>query len=292
MSKTPPVIPPVPPRLAVLRDTTKLKAVHRKRVLRDGDAKGPPAFDKREYPEAVLARARAGWQGLMDSEFESVVIAGWMTSALARMAAPLDVLGAFGRIVEDEVRHVDLCAEVLWALGGTPTIPAQAPPPYPGWGQDPDAEAEAINGLAAFFCVGELCSHFLLKQAQMVSSEPIANWALSEIVRDEAFHGPWGFETVRPFLAKWSPERKAALATRLVEEASRLERRLGGPLPPVAPDHEEEEPTEEMIQLASLGLPAPPMLLAVFYQAIETQLVPRMKDLGVELPLSVGTSAP
>src|SRR5687767_2994998 len=155
-------------RLKVVRDTTKLKAVHRKRVLRDGEAKGPPKFDATEYPNAILTKARDGWQGLLDSEFESVVIAGWMTSALARMAAPLDVLGAFGRIVEDEVRHVDLCSEVIWTLGGTPTIPDQPPPPYPGWQDDPAATAEALTGLTAFFCVGELVSQHLLRQAEML----------------------------------------------------------------------------------------------------------------------------
>jgi hypothetical protein len=275
-------------RRDVVRDTTKLKAVHRKRVLRDGEAKGPPAFDRTRYPEKILVAARAGWQGLLDSEFESVVIAGWMTSALARMGAPLDILGAFGRIVEDEVRHVDLCAEVMWALGGKPTISELPPPPYPGWQDDPAAEDEALAGLASFFCVGELCSNFLLRQAEMLASEPIATWALGEIVRDEAFHGPWGYETIRPFLAGWAAPRKAKLVKRLLEECARLEKRLGGPLGP----YTGEKPlTKAQEQLAALGLPGPAPLLAVYYQAIETQLLPRMKDIGIDLPLAVGANA-
>ncbi|HVO31094.1 MAG TPA: hypothetical protein VMV18_10170, partial [bacterium] len=276
-------------RRKVVRDTTKLKAVHRKRVLREGEASPPPKFDRARYPEKVLELARLGWQALLDSEFESVVIAGWMTSALARMGAPLDVLGAFGRIVEDEVRHVDLCSDVVWALGGTPTISDRAVPPFPGWKEDQqeEAEAEAIVGLTAFFCVGELVSNFLLRQAEMMASEPIATWALGEIVRDEAFHGPWGFETARLFVPAWSEERKKRLVARLLDECARLEKRLGGPLPPTA----ERPPTKAEEQLAALGLPGPAPLLAVFYQAIETQLVPRMKDLGVDLPLGVGQAS-
>lgn len=279
--------PSGPRRLEIVRDTTKLKAVHRKRVLRDGTAPAPPKFDRSRYTDAVLAKARIGWQGLLDSEFESVVIAGWMTSALARMAAPLDVLGAFGRIVEDEVRHVDLCAEVVWALGGTPTIPEQPPPPYPGWDADPSAEAEAITGLVAFFCIGELISDKLLRQAELVSADPVAQWALNEIIRDEAFHGPWGFETARLFVPAWDAKRKERLVQRLVEEAQRLERRLGGPLPAGAA-REDEEPTDEQLALNALGLPDAPTLLSVFYQSIESQLLPRMRDLGLNLPLSVG----
>lgn len=273
-----------PRRRNVTRDTTKLKAVHRKRVRRDGEADAPPPFDAKKYPEKILNLARAGWQGLLDSEFESVVIAGWMTSALARMGAPLDILGAFGRIVEDEVRHVDLCAEVIWALGGTPTFSELPPPPYPGWDDDPDAEAEAIVGLSAFFCVGELVSNYLLRQAEIMSAEPIATWALGEIVRDEAFHGPWGYETARLYVPGWSPERKKRLTERLLEECGRLEKRLGGPLPP----GDDRPPSKDQELLAALGLPGPAPLLAVFYQAIETQLVPRLKDIGVDLPLGVG----
>ena len=271
-------------RREITRDTTKLKAIHRKRVRRDGDAQPPPPFERKRYPENSLGAARAGWQGLLDSEVESVVIAGWMTSALARMGASLDVLGAFGRIVEDEVRHVDLCSEVIWALGGTPTIAELPTPPYPGWVNDPEAEAEAITGLAAFFCVGELVSNFLLRQAEMLASEPIATWALGEIVRDEAFHGPWGYETARPFLATWDAARKEKLAARLLEECGRLEKRLGGPLGP-----EDEKPrTPDEDTLAGLGLPGSAPLLAVFYQAVETQLLPRLKEIGIDLPLGVG----
>lgn len=274
-----------PPRLDVVRDTTKLKAVHRKRVLRDGKAEPPPPFDPSRYDAAVLTKARTGWQGLLDSEFESVVIAGWMTSALARMAAPLDILGAFGRIVEDEVRHVDICAEVIWALGGTPTIPATPPPPYPGWADDPAAEAEAVTGLMSFFCIGELLSDKLLRTAEEMSGEPIAQWALNEILRDEAFHGPWGFETARLYVPAWDELRKAKLVERLLEEAKRLERRLGGPL--ASPPKQDAVPSREQLALSTLGLPDPAILLGVFYEAIDGQLLPRMRDLGIELPLSV-----
>ena len=274
-----------PLRLRIVRDTTRLKAVHRKRVLRAGDAKGPPPFDAKGYSEPVLAAARAGWQGLLDSELESVVIAGWMTSALARMAAPLDVLGAFGRIVEDEVRHVDLCSEVIWALGGAPTVAALPTPPYPGWAEDPEAEDEAVVGLPAFFCVGELVYNYLLRQAQMLAKEPIAAWALGEIVRDEAFHGPWGYEVAGLYVPKWTAARKEKLTHRLMEECARLEKRLGGPLAP----EDEREATEPEEKLSALGLPRPPVLLAVFYEAVENELVPRMAELGIPLPVSVGS---
>jgi hypothetical protein len=37
-------------------------------------------------------------------------------------------------------------------------------------------------------------------------------------------------------------------------------------------------------------LPESAALLGVFYSAIESQLLPRMRELGIELPLSVRTT--
>jgi hypothetical protein len=119
----------------------------------------------------------------------------------------------------------------------------------------------------------------------MLATEPIAAWALGEIVRDEAFHGSWGYEIAGLFVPKWPVDRKEKLTLRLLEECARLEKRLGGPLPPEA----EREPTPAEEQLAALGLPRPPVLLAVFYEAVENELLPRMKELGIILPLHVGS---
>src|SRR5579883_3063788 len=98
-------------RLPIQRDATRLKVVHRQRVLRQGDADPAPPLSA-DLDEGLAQAARAGWQRLLETEYESVVIAGWMTAALARLGAPLDIVGAFGRVVEDEIRHVDVCAQM------------------------------------------------------------------------------------------------------------------------------------------------------------------------------------
>src|SRR5690349_16831749 len=118
-------------RIFLQRDVTRLKVVHRQRVQRQGDAEPAPDFDAAAYPAAIVAAAAAGWQRLLETEHESVVIAGWMTAALARLGAPLDIVGAFGRVVEDEIRHVDLCAQMVERFGGRPSVPAAPAPPFP-----------------------------------------------------------------------------------------------------------------------------------------------------------------
>ena len=72
------------------------------------------------------------------------------------MGAPLDVLGAFGRVVEDEVRHVDVAADVLNAMGVAPTLPRDVIPPVLAWKDDAQSDEQVVAGLVSFFCVGEL----------------------------------------------------------------------------------------------------------------------------------------
>jgi len=272
-----------PKRFDLSRGGTRLHPVHQQRVRRDGSADDPPPLDLKDIPPDLLPDAVAGWQRLLESEYESVVVAGWMTSALARMGAPLDVLGAFGRVVEDEVRHVDVAADVLNAMGVAPTLPRDVIPPVLAWKDDAQSDEQVVAGLVSFFCVGELLSAFEFRHALTLVRLPIAQWALSEIHRDEAFHGAFGFETARLFVPDFTGAQKDRLRARMTADLVRFERRIGGPLP-----GEPRELTGKERDMAGLGLPPPPVMLAVFYNALETQLLPRMAELGVELDLKVG----
>ncbi|MBI5495605.1 MAG: ferritin-like domain-containing protein [Deltaproteobacteria bacterium] len=271
------------PRFAVNRAATRMASLHRQRVRRDGAADDPPALDLKDIPAALLPDVVAGWQRLMESEYESVVISGWMTGALARLGAPLDVLGAFGRVVEDEVRHVDVAADVLQALGATPTLPRDATPPVLAWRDDAEADEQAIAGMVAFFVIGELVSAHEFRHALNLVKLPIAQWALSEIHRDESFHGAFGFEAARLFVPDFKPVQKDRLRVRLTDELARFERRIGGPL---------EGPPRELSQrerdMAALGLPPPVVMLSVFYDALEKHVLPRLAELGVDLDVHVG----
>ncbi|MEW5853774.1 MAG: ferritin-like domain-containing protein [Myxococcota bacterium] len=272
------------PRLELIRGGTRLHQVHVQRVRRDGSAVDPPELDPRDIPPALMQDARNGWQRLLESEYESVVVSGWMTSALARLGVPLDILGAFGRVVEDEIRHVDVCADVLQRLGVNAVIPKDATPPVFAWKDDADADEQVIAGLVSFFCVGELMSAMEFRNALQMARLPLAQWAIGEIHRDEAFHGAFGFEAAKLFVPHWKPEAKARLVKRLQDELARFERRIGGPL-----NEDPRELTGKEKDLAELGLPPPPVMLGVFYGAVESQLLPRLADLGLEMNIGVGS---
>lgn len=277
-------------RFLLERDTTRLKVVHRQRVRRQGDAEPAPPFDPKDHAPEVLHAAATGWQRLLETEYESVVIAGWMTAALARLGAPLDITGAFGRVVEDEIRHVDLCAQMVERLGAPPSLPRDAPPPFPIAiaatlpSAASEAEFETVSGMVSFFCVFEHLSALVFHQSIEAAKVEVAHWALSEIFRDEAFHGAFGFETARHYIPRFSGEQRRRLGERVAADVKRFEQRLGGPLDVEAA----ARPPDALAQaLARLGLLSPPDLLRTFYAGVRTQLVPRLRDVGIEADLQV-----
>ncbi len=277
-------------RIVLERDVTRLRVVHRQRVLRHGDADPAPAFERSELAPEVVAAAAGGWLRLVETEHESVVISGWMASALARLGAPLDIIGAFGRVVEDEIRHVDICAQMVELLGEVPSVPRAPVPPFPvsldGRAAE-EAEFELLAGLVGFFCVFEHLSAHMFRHSLDVAEHAVAKWALGEIHRDEAFHGAFGFETAKVFVPKWSDALRRRLGERIAGEVLRFEHRLGGPLASTA-----ASPPKPLVRsLEQLGLLGPPELLAIFYPAVQQELLPRLEELGVPCDLRLGELA-
>ena len=271
-------------RFTIERDVTRLKVIHRQRVQRQGDAEPAPAFVSEGLTPEVRAGALSGWQRLLETEYESVVISGWMTSALARLGAPLDIVGAFGRVVEDEIRHVDLCAQMVETLGGTPTIPRQPPPPFPLDLSSPEAEFETIAGMVSFFCVFEHLSGLVFNQALKAAKEPLAQWAIGEIFRDEAFHGAFGFETAKVYTPRFNAEQRRRLGDRVAADVARFGQRLRGDL-----GDGRGAPAGFMNPqpgLEALGLLSPPTLLRVYHAGVATQLVPRLREVGIPIELT------
>ena len=200
-------------------------------------------------------------------------------AALTRLGAPLDLLGAFGRIVEDEVRHVDVCAQLVTRCGGTPTIVRGPLPPLPTDLARGDAgEFETVSALVGFFCVFEFLSGLVFHAALEAARAPLAHWAVGEIYRDEAFHGAFGFEAARAFVPTWPEAQRTALARRVEAEVVRFGERLRG---------RASGASAEVDALAQLGLLAPTQLLPIFARGVAEQLVPRLQELGIPVLIDI-----
>lgn len=273
-------------RYPIVRDVTRLRTVHRQRVERYGEQAPRPAFDQSELSPRVRAFAAQGFSQLLETECESVVIAGWMSAALCRIGAPLDLVGAFGKVVEDEVRHVDLMCMMLEDLGVAPSLPAAPLPPAAEVRRGTAALEELLCGLMGFFCIGEELSGHIFKASLELAETPTAVWTVGEIFRDEATHGAFGFEAARALLGELDAAAKGRVAERLQREIAAFEKRLGGPLtgtPRNAFSADERA-------LTRLGLLPPEALLSIFYERLGTHVLPRLADVG--LPLALDVRAP
>ncbi len=85
-----------------------------------------PDFDRLSLSPEIVARLIAGWRALCEDERDSVIAATLVAGDLARLGAPPSILAAAARVIEDEIRHVGVCATVLERLGAeVAEVPAE-----------------------------------------------------------------------------------------------------------------------------------------------------------------------
>lgn len=135
---------------------------------------------------------RAEWGRRVVAEYRSAAtthgLVGWLIEVGASPDLVRDGLG----IVDDELRHAELSAEVLAAAGGgaSPAIeraslrPARVEP----------VEVGIVRACVECFCLGETVAVPLFRRMLAGASEPVAVSALRRIVADEARHRRFGWE--------------------------------------------------------------------------------------------------
>jgi len=203
-----------------------------------------PAFDRNRYPTALLARAADAWLGLCQDERDSVIAATTVTTDLARMGAPPAILGMAARVIEDEVRHVEVCLRVLAELGtNTSATPAGGTRIAPDADQpvandDDDGsddprraiEVRLARALIARFAVGQSLSAACFATARATAREPLIAWSYTELLRDEARHGAFGARAGEWVIRHWTPAQRQTLWSECLREMQTFEQRVGGPV--------------------------------------------------------------
>lgn len=192
-----------------------------------------PAFDADRHAPALLIRVTAEWQQICNHERDSVITATLVATDLARLGAPPAILGLAARVIEDEVRHVEVCARVLDALGATvvPPVPESTRSTL-GYGEA--LESRCARALIAGFAVGDPLSAACFAAARSLAREPLLAWGYTELLRDEARHGHFGAKAGAWVIRNWTTAHRQALWPDCVAQIEALERRRGGPLPRAA----------------------------------------------------------
>jgi hypothetical protein len=246
-----------------------------------------PGFDGNRYPASLLARAVAAWRRFATDERDSVIVATLVTTDLARLGAPAAILGMAARVIEDQVRHVEVCTRVLEALGADTS---STPPEGTRVALGSDDEAESIEGrlarvLIARFAVGQSLSAACFATARATAREPLIAWAYTELLRDEARHGAFGARAGEWVIRHWSAEQRQRLWSACLREMQSFEQRVGGPVIDAA-----KVGVRRNTAAAALGLLSPEASCGAVISSIPRWVLPHLARLGV-VPPSPKTSA-
>jgi hypothetical protein len=246
----------------------------------------PPRFRRGDHAPEVVERVAASWRKLGEDERRSVVGAALVAADLARLGAPAEILGLAARLVEDEVRHVAICRHVLEGLGAPVQEDPQPELTDPLFAAE-SVEARCARMLLAGFAVGEPMSAACFAAARRRTREPLIHWALTELLRDEARHGPFGIRAGAWVVRSWTSKQRRALWPECVAEMERFERALGGPmsgtmsastLNQVAGSDGEDETRR---QLEALGLLGPRANCEAAIAGIARLVLPPLAALGI-----------
>jgi hypothetical protein len=232
-----------------------------------------PDIDRKALSDERVARLVAIWRALCEDERDSVIAATLVAGDLARLGAPPSILAVAARVIEDEVRHVGVCATVLERFGAVVAeVPAEDR--RPGLGNDLSIERRTARALVAGFGVGEPMSAGWFAAARRTCREPLLHWALTEVLRDEARHGAFGIDAGGWLTRHWSDAERRALWPECVAEMEDFERRLGGPVAA----HEATAPDPEDL---AVGILSPLQSCAAAIGAVERWVIPSLARLSV-----------
>lgn len=232
------------------------------------------AFDPTPYAPELLDAASQWWRRTMRTEYESASVLTDLALQMRLIDAPLDVQAAVLRMAHDELRHAELCARVLEALGAEGRIPA---PPVQRLPIHPDCSLEetVLRSVIYCCCLGETVSAARLAKALGEVRDPFVREAFRQLAADEQFHARFGFEyleTRRDWLAD-RPEVRRSLARYLRYGFARLEREIGtsraGAPPPTAAERD-------------LGIPDLTELSRIFQETMLNACVPGLERFGIE----------
>jgi len=225
----------------------------------------------------LTPRARAEWNERGGREYGSGAIAHHFTHWLLQLGASPDLIRAGLDVVEDELRHAEMCHALVRQGGDAPL------PELPRVGlelpRDPELplEREVLRACLAAFCVNETTAVTLFQAMRVGATAPLARDTIEEFLVDEVRHREFGWVTLewllrgphgaelRPHVL---PEVHALIAARNSYYDDPAEIAASPPLSPAD---------------RAWGLIARDEYPAMFARTIERDIRPRLARLGLEL---------
>lgn len=167
------------------------------------------------------------WSGQVHAEYASASITAELLHWLIQLGVSPDTLLKCHRIVADELEHARLCHAITTELGGNEQIRVN-PGSLVNATMDADSLIEkACTVVMRSFCCGETTAIPLFQRMQQSATQPVVCEALSRIIRDEAAHSAFGWNSFAellemfPSLQDFARARYAAIAQHHADSYSR-----------------------------------------------------------------------
>jgi hypothetical protein len=236
-----------------------------------------PAPELGGYRAEHLAIAARAWTLRAEEEYRSASVFAEIVAAGLDTGAPVDVVGAIARIVDDEIAHATLCLDLASRFG------APAPVASPGRVRGrlatfaPDRALQALSLLLFEGAVGESVSVRLFRAGRRASREPCTRAALGAIMRDEARHATVSWLASAELYAALPAASREALAADLSRGFGAFERAAALPALQNLDAGRQVDPA-----LRELGVLSYEDRVEAFYAGIERVALPRLSRLGFD----------
>ncbi len=272
--------------------TRRVTQMHRSQIDRDAWPDFA-AFPRASYDAQLRRDAALQWAGRARAEHGSVHQFSSLMHVLCDARVGNELLGALSRLITDEVRHVELCAQMALACDPEaatrepaifrwpiPTVPWPAPPPA----EQRDAQlAWAANAILIACCLGETLSRPMLEAIEIVATDTAAQLTARQILRDEHFHAAFGWDALALILPVLDEDARAQLHTKLSRAFAGFRKSTACGLSP-----DDVAGTDLAIHPPTVGGPANLGVLTdhqyamIFYATIEQEIIPALHDLGID----------
>ncbi len=237
-----------------------------------------PSIDElaTRYEPSVREAAIVTWRARMVNEHRSSSVFAGLLPQLIEASSALDVQTAVLTAATDEIVHATLCGDVVKAFGAEPI--AQAEPdltPLPRHTKV-DALERVVRNVMFVGCLSETVAVALLEEERALAHEPWIERVLETILADEIAHARLGWQFVAMNLPNLADGARERLAAYLRVSFAYLERRELELLP-VSPPLD----GDLVRQRESLGLCSGSTARGLFFDTLETVIVPRFEDMGI-----------
>jgi hypothetical protein len=257
------------PRLRRALTSTPLARQHERRRARDVEFGG---FARGRYPQAALRTAAVAQSSLAVGEWMAVDLFARLTTALALVGAPIDLVSAAARIPADEVRHADLALRMAAALTDEEV---EAPPVEPdrhAYLAAPLSLEELDVAMLELPAIGETLACAMLAASRDGATDPVARQLFAALLRDEVHHARLGWYYLAWRAPAWTAAERQRVADRAGNFVVHVEDMFG---------HGRDAPRGARRAARALGVLDTPRQRAAVRAVMEQEILPGLDGLGL-----------